>query len=51
MDGFPQLIRILRIKIEKVKSKVKEINSFKFLACLDPQKLKLKVTIFTLPFF
>ena len=26
-------------------SKVKETNSFKFLACLDPQKLKLKVKI------
>ena len=48
---FPQLICILRIKIEKVKSKVKETNSFKFLACLDPQKHKLKVTIFTIPVF
>ena len=26
-------------------SKVKETNSFKFLACLDPQKLKLKLKI------
>ena len=37
-----------------IKSKVRSrklTNSFKFLACLDPEKLKVKVTIFTMPYF